>query len=141
MGNKRTKKKRGGSNADIGLPTEADILYFNEIRNKYFPRGNAGLPLDIAPKGKSSNRSRSRSSNRPRSRSSNRSSNRPRDILVDQPHIQRLNMYKQAYADMSPAQKRKLKQSMLKSKRKFSRARLSNKQPIYILGEKKAIKI
>jgi len=50
-------------------------------------------------------------------------------------------MYKQAYNNMPHVQQRKLKQSMLKSKRKFSRARLSNKQPIYILGEKKAIKI
>ena len=108
-----------------GAPTKDDIEYFKKqrrlARNRN-PIGDAGLPLELAPKSKSSRRSNSKSrsplkSKKKKSRSPPRTRSKR---VIPQVAFERSQYWKDWYQSLSQSQKNKLKRDTLKSKRRAS---------------------
>ena len=119
----------------IGWPTIDDVKFFKEqrrlARNRN-PIGDAGLPLELAPKGKSSRRSNSKSrsplkSKKKKSRSPPRTRSKR---VIPQVAFKRSEYWKDWYQSLSQSQKNKLKRETTKAKRRATIKRTSGRNVI-----------
>ena len=129
-----------------GAPTRDDIEYFKKqrrlARNRN-PIGDAGLPLELAPKSKSSRRSNSKSRSPLKSKRKSKSRSPPKTKkksrsppktkkklrspprtrskrVIPQVAFERSQYWKDWYQSLSQSQKNKLKRDTIKSKRRAS---------------------
>ena len=120
----------------LGAPTKGDIEYFKKqrrlARNRN-PIGDAGLPLELAPKSKSSRRSNSKSRSPLKSKKKSKSRSPPKTKkksrspprtkskrVIPQVAFERSQYWKDWYQSLSQSQKNKLKRDTIKSKRRAS---------------------
>tara|TARA_B100001094_G_scaffold44278_1_gene39052 strand:- start:185 stop:625 length:441 start_codon:yes stop_codon:yes gene_type:complete len=131
-----------------GWPTIDDMKFFKEQRKlarDRNPIGNAGLPLEIAPKSKSSTKSKSRSSSK-KSKSKSKKSNskskskskkskpksppkKPKTSkktkrIIPRIALQRSQYWKDWYESLPQSKKNKLKRDTIKAKRRANMKRV-----------------
>ena len=116
-----------------GWPTIDDIKFFKEQRKlarDRSPIGNAGLPLEQAPKSKSSSKSskkKSKSNSKSKSPPKKSKSSKKTKRVVPRIAMQRSQYWKDWYESLPQSKKNKLKRDTLKSKRRATIKRTSGR--------------
>ena len=119
-----------------GWPTIDDMKFFKEQRKlarDRNPIGNAGLPLEIAPKSKSSTKSKSRSSSKkskPKSPPKKPKSSKKTKRIIPRIALQRSQYWKDWYESLPQSKKNILKRDTIKAKRRATINRTSGRNVI-----------
>ena len=125
-----------------GWPTIDDMKFFKEQRKlarDRNPIGNAGLPLELAPKSKSSTKSKSKSKSKSRSSSKKSKSKSPpknpktskkTKRIIPRIALQRSQYWKDWYESLPQSKKNKLKRDTIKAKRRATINRTSGRNVI-----------